>query len=76
GACPMAGVPFDPRRPVLTAIFRLLYGTWLGNRVFGFRNLVRFKDKLAPRWEPVHFAARPGLGAWALYQGCRMWGLY
>lgn len=75
GACPMAGI--DARGPdrLLRAVFRLLYDSALGDRVFGFRGLHRFKRKFAPDEAPVYFAARPSLGVVALYRGCRMWGL-
>lgn len=82
GACPMAGVPLrdvgwiEGPRPILRRGFRLLFGTRLGNRVFAFQNLYRFKQKFNPRWEPVYFAAQPRLGVLELYLGCRMWGLY
>lgn len=76
GACPMAGVPLDGPKPVLRRIFRLLHDSAIGNRIFGFRRLHRFKDKFRPRWEPVYFAAAPRLGWFSLYLGCRMWGLY
>lgn len=76
GACPMAGVPWSWRRPILSVAFRVLYDSWLGNRIFGFRNLWRFKEKFRPRWEPVFIGAAPRMGVMALYRGCRMWGLY
>jgi phosphatidylglycerol lysyltransferase len=76
GPCPMAGVPLDGDRPLLRRIVRALYASRLGNQVFGFRNLHRFKQKFRPRFEPVYFAAAPSLGVLALYRGCRMWGLY
>ena len=76
GPCPMAGIPTGTGRPLLERVFHLLYSSWLGNRVFGFRNLHRFKKKFRPRWEPVFFAAGPRLGMLELYLGCRMWGLY
>ena len=75
GACPMAGVPRQGDRRLLRAIFHALYSWPLGNQIFGFRNLHRFKEKFRPRWEPVHFAASR-LGPLELYLGCRMWGLY
>jgi len=74
GPCPMAGV--DRHERALEAVFRGLYASGVGNRVFGFRNLYRFKAKFRPRWEPVFFAAAPRLGVFTLYAGCRMWGLY
>ena len=76
GPCPMAEIGEDGAPRMLRAIFRMLYQSWLGNRVFGFRSLHRFKKKFRPRWEPVFFAARPRLGVLELYLGCRMWGLY
>jgi lysylphosphatidylglycerol synthetase-like protein (DUF2156 family) len=76
GPCPMAGVPVEGDRRLLKALFGLLYRSWWGNQVFGFRSLYRFKRKFRPRWEPVYFAASPRLGPVALYRGCRMWGLY
>ncbi|MFT7522054.1 MAG: lysylphosphatidylglycerol synthetase-like protein (DUF2156 family) [Kiritimatiellia bacterium] len=76
GPCPMAGVPLRGKGLPLRYVFHLLYSSWLGNQVFGFRSLYRFKGKFRPRWEPVYFAASPRLGPVELYQGCRMWGLY
>lgn len=76
GACPMAGVPVEGARLGLKRVFATLYGSQLGNRVFGFRSLHRFKAKFRPRWGAVHVAAAPRLGALELYLGCRMWGLY
>ncbi len=76
GPCPMAGIESQPGRPVLGWIFRFLFETELGNRVFKFRNLYMFKRKFRPRWEPVYFGASPHLGWLSLYRGCRMWGLY
>lgn len=76
GACPMAGVPLKGDMPALRRIFRALYATNLGNRIFGFRRLWRFKQKFRPRWEPVSLGASPRLGVLELYLGCRMWGLY
>ncbi|MFT6821454.1 MAG: phosphatidylglycerol lysyltransferase [Myxococcota bacterium] len=76
GACPMAGIPLTGKGWLLRRIFRVLYASSLGNRVFGFRRLHQFKSKFRPRWEPVYFAASPRLGIWSLYLGCRMWGLY
>lgn len=74
GPCPMAGV--DQGERALEGVFRGLYSSRMGNRLFGFRNLYRFKEKFRPRWEPVFFAASPRLGVFTLYAGCRMWGLY
>lgn len=76
GPCPMAGVPVSGDRRLLKLTFSVLYHSWLGNRIFGFASLHRFKAKFRPRWEPVYFAASPRLGPVALYRGCRMWGLY
>jgi lysylphosphatidylglycerol synthetase-like protein (DUF2156 family) len=72
----MAGIPLTGKGWLLRRIFRVLYASSLGNRVFGFRRLHQFKSKFRPRWEPVYFAASPRLGIWSLYLGCRMWGLY
>jgi len=74
GPCPMAGVDAGERR--LETVFRGLYQSGVGNRVFGFQSLHRFKQKFRPRWEPVYFASSPRLGLFSLYAGCRMWGLY
>ncbi len=73
GPCPMADV-VSPG--FLGGVFRALYGSRLGNQLFGFQNLHVFKQKFRPRWEPVYFAAAPRLGIFELYAGCRMWGLY
>jgi phosphatidylglycerol lysyltransferase len=76
GPCPMAGITQDGAPPLLRATFEGLFGSWWGNKIFGFQNLYRFKKKFRPRWEPVFFAAGPRLGILELYLGCRMWGLY
>ncbi len=76
GPCPMAGVPFSWKQPVLTATFAMLYGSSLGNRIFGFRRLVQFKEKFRPIWTPVYLGASPHVGVLAMYRGCRMWGLF
>lgn len=82
GPCPMAGVPtrgvgeLEGPAPLLRSVFTMLFATKLGNRVFAFQNLYRFKNKFNPRWDPVYFAAQPRLGMVELYLGCRMWGLY
>ncbi|MFK7929892.1 MAG: phosphatidylglycerol lysyltransferase domain-containing protein, partial [Myxococcota bacterium] len=76
GPCPMAGVPIEGQGQWLKRIFHVLYHSWIGNQVFGFASLHRFKAKFRPRWEPVYFAASPKIGPVALYRGCRMWGLY
>jgi lysylphosphatidylglycerol synthetase-like protein (DUF2156 family) len=75
GACPMAGIPHTDRG-WLPRLFRLLYASRAGNRLFGFQSLHHFKAKFRPRWEPLYLAASPRPGAWSLYVGCRMWGLY
>jgi len=77
GACPMAGIEADGHTPRwLRALFRFLYASKLGNRVFPFRQLHRFKAKFAPRWEPVYLAGWPSAGPWTVYVGGRMWGLF
>lgn len=78
GACPMAErtpLPWRDSR-VLRAAFRWLYRSRLGNRLFPFASLARYKDKFAPRWEAVHLGAWPRLNALTLYHGCRLWGLF
>jgi phosphatidylglycerol lysyltransferase len=75
GPCPMAGVERHGDRPLLRWTFHALYSSTLGNSIFGFRNLHRFKQKFRPTWEPVFFGASR-LGPLELYLGCRMWGLY
>ena len=76
GPCPMAEVAFDANRRLLSWAFHFLYTSRIGNQIFGFRSLYRFKDKFRPEWRPVYFAASPRLGFLELYLGCRMWGLY
>lgn len=80
GACPMY-LPHPHglkglRRRLLHRAFRAIYRSRLLNRLFHFRNLVRFKRKFCPEWRPVHIGATPRLGVGALYAGCRMWGLF
>jgi lysylphosphatidylglycerol synthetase-like protein (DUF2156 family) len=78
GASPMVDktAVAAPDWPLLRFVFRRLYRSWLGNRLFRFRSLAHFKDKFAPTWEPVHIAASPRVSVPALYAGCRMWGLF
>lgn len=78
GSCPMSerAAPLAADPEGLRPLFRYLYGSGLGNRLFRFRHLERFKAKFVPRWEPVYMAGWPSLGPWSLYQGCRMWGLF
>jgi len=78
GACPMAErtpLPWRDSR-ALRLVFRWLYRGRIGNRMFPFNSLARYKDKFAPRWEAVHLASWPHLNVWSLYAGCRMWGLF
>ncbi|PIE16416.1 MAG: hypothetical protein CSA66_07355 [Proteobacteria bacterium] len=78
GACPMAErTPIAwPESRLLRGVFRWLYASRLGNRLFPFLSLARYKDKFNPRWEAVHISAWPKMSVWALYAGCRMWGLF
>ncbi len=76
GACPMqVGTGLGPHRG-LRRVFRYLHDSRLGNRLFRFAGLSHFKAKFAPTWEPVYMGIWPRVGVWALYQGCRMWGLF
>lgn len=78
GACPMRLVL--PRQQgesfLLRFIFERLYGGLFGGRLFRFRELARFKEKFAPVWIPIYFGASPSMSLRALYDGCRMWGLF
>lgn len=78
GAAPMAErtAVTGHDRWLLRRVFRWLYGGRLGNRLFRFESLARYKDKYAPRWEPVYMGGWPKLSVWSLYVGCRMWGLF
>ena len=78
GACPMAERhPLDGSDPrLLRWIFRTLYRSRIGNRLFNFRSLAHFKAKFSPRWEPLYIAGWPRLTVRSLYTGCRMWGLF
>ena len=78
GACPMADKtpPDADDRGMMQRLFRWIYRSRLTNRLFPFQSLVHYKDKYAPRWEPVYLAAWPKVGIWSLYTGCRMWGLF
>lgn len=75
GPCPMAGLETLKRWSSLHVVFAVLYKTSLGNRIFGFQGLERFKDKFRPRWEPIFIAASPRVNVMTLYMGCRMWRL-
>ncbi len=78
GACPMYST-HRPERAMarhLQLVFTTLYRSQLGNRVFGFQSLPAFKGKFAPSWHPTYLAAWPRMGAWPLYVGCGMWGLF
>lgn len=78
GAAPMAERVAAPQGEsrFLHGVFRWLYKSWLGNRIFNFASLARYKDKFAPRWEAVYLAGSPRIGVWSLYVGCLMWGLF
>jgi len=78
GASPMLErTPLPPPDSrILRPVFRWLFASRLGNRLFRFRSLAHFKDKFSPRWEPVYMGAWPRLSPLALYAGCRMWGLF
>ena len=78
GACPLR-LPNDhsyPLGPFFRALFHLLYRHPLGERLFPFRGLARFKEKFDPVWVPVLFGAYSSVSMWSLYEGCRMWGLF
>jgi phosphatidylglycerol lysyltransferase len=78
GACPMRLM--IPREAGESRLFRFiferLYGGLLGGRLFRFRDLARFKEKFCPEWIPIYFGASPRISMRALYDGCRMWGLF
>lgn len=78
GACPMAITEAGGRRehPLIRMVFRTLYSTRLGNRLFNFRSLHRYKMKFNPRWESVYMATWPRVSVFSLYVGCGMWGLF
>jgi len=78
GAAPMAerNDVTGHDRWFLRKVFRWLYGSGLGNRLFRFESLARYKDKFDPRWEPVYMGGWRRLNWWTLYVGCRMWGLF
>lgn len=78
GACPMrlTQPPEKGESPLLRWVFQKLYAGIFGGRLFRFRDLARFKEKFNPRWEPVYFGGFPKMSWIALYEGCRMWGLF
>ncbi|MCB1153071.1 hypothetical protein KDL45_05425, partial [bacterium] len=77
-ACPLSEeAPSEgPVNPLIRAIFRFLYRSRLGNALFPFRSLTHFKSKFADHWDPVYMGGWPTMGPWALYLGCRLWGLF
>jgi lysylphosphatidylglycerol synthetase-like protein (DUF2156 family) len=78
GACPMseyAAIGSGDRK-VMRAIFRLIYSTRIGDSLFHFKGLARFKAKFLPHWQPVYIGVWPKVSIWSLYEGCRMWGLF
>lgn len=80
GACPMAlsdsGDDGGREHPLLRRMFRVLYSSGFGNRLFSFRSLHRYKLKFNPRWESVYMATWPRVSVFGLYVGCGMWGLF
>jgi phosphatidylglycerol lysyltransferase len=78
GAAPMslAGGGGPPSPPHLRRFVGFMFRSPFGNGLFPFRQLFRFKDKLAPRWEPVCLASWPRVGLWPLYVSARLWGLF
>lgn len=76
GPCPMAGTDTIEGHGFYRWIFQWLYHSPLGNRLFGFSNLHRFKKKFRPRWVPVYIAAPKRVRVTDLYLGCHLWGLF
>ena len=74
GAVPLQGM--DRSRPLLALICRGLRETALGNELFHFSGLQRFKAKFAPQWRPVLIGDYRRVGIRSLYEGCRLWGLF
>ena len=74
GAVPLQGM--DRSRPLLALICRGLRETALGNQLFHFSGLQRFKAKFAPQWRPVLIGDYRRVGIRSLYEGCRLWGLF
>jgi phosphatidylglycerol lysyltransferase len=76
GAVPLQGVERGVGQPLLRAICRNVRDGRLGNSLFPFAGLASFKAKFDPEWHSVCLGASPRIGAWALYESCRMWGLW
>jgi lysylphosphatidylglycerol synthetase-like protein (DUF2156 family) len=76
GAVPLRGVESGVGQPLLRAACRAVRDGRLGNSLFPFAGLAAFKAKFDPDWHPVFLGASPKLGAWALYESCRMWRLW
>ena len=74
GAVPLRGV--NTERALLGPVCIALRETSLGNRLFNFQGLGRFKAKFSPMWRDVHMGAYGRLNAISLYEGCRLWGLF
>ncbi len=78
GACPMYEHvrSANASRPALRRLLRWVYSSSVTRRLFAFESLPRFKRKFDPVWETSYIAAWPRVGAWSLYVGCRMCGLF
>lgn len=78
GSSPMAAVPGEKLiAPThLRLLMTFLFESSLGQRIFGFRHLFRYKNKFRPRWQRIYLAGWPRMGFWSLYTGGRLWGLF
>lgn len=78
GACPLSrrAEPVAGENVILNKVMGLLFRSRVANAMFRFQSLELFKSKFSPRWEASYLAAWPRCTAWALYSGCRVWGLF
>ena len=72
GPCPLAG-PAQALGGGWGSAFRWAWGSRFGDKWFGFRRLMSFKEKFRPSHEPVHLALAPQLTAFSLYLVARIW---
>jgi lysylphosphatidylglycerol synthetase-like protein (DUF2156 family) len=61
GMAPLAGLAEDQYAPLFARIGKIVYD--IGEPLYGFQGLRKFKEKFGPAWEPRYLAAP---GAWSM----------